>query len=79
MSVPILCASIANASSMWKDRSSARCLELMEGLKQSLLSAGVKDYLVSISLYPKLRRVNHTPSGLRFGSGVGTDPTSPTR
>ena len=42
-------------------------------------SRDAQDYLVSISLYPKLRRVHRTPSGLRFGSGVGKDPTPPTR
>ena len=36
--------------------------------------AGMKDYLVSISLYPTLRRINRTPSSLKSGSGVGADP-----
>ena len=34
----------------------------------------MKDYLVSISLYPTLRRINRTPSSLKSGSGVGADP-----
>ena len=34
----------------------------------------MKDYLVSIFLYPTLRRINRTPSSLKSESGVGADP-----
>ena len=34
----------------------------------------MKDYLISISLYPMLRRINCTPSSLKSGSGVGAEP-----
>ena len=44
-----------------------------------VMGTGMKDYLVRISLYPTLRRINRTSSSLRAGSGAGTDSVSPSQ